>query len=66
MSITARCPEATFSITGEEEAERIKGIDVIKHLWKMLYRSDDDWPEVLRKILKARQVWGQLGKFLWR
>ena len=27
---------------------------------------DEEWPEVLRNIWRARQVWGRLGKFLRR
>ena len=62
MAITARYLEATFSLTGEEEVERIEGVEVIKYLRRLLERSDNDWPEVLRNIQKSRQEWEQLGK----
>ena len=62
MAITARYLEATFSLTGEEEAERIEGVEVIKYLRRLLDRSDDDWPAVLRNIRKSRQVWERMGK----
>ena len=66
MAILARCLEATFSLTGEEEAEHIKGVEVFKYLRRLLDRSDDDWPAVLRNISKERQVWGRLRKLLRR
>ena len=66
MAITAKCLEATFSLTGEDEAERIKGVGRFKYLGKMLDQSDDDWKSVLHNIRKARQVWGRLGKLLRR
>ena len=37
-----------------------------KYLEILLDRSDKDCPAVLHKISKARQVWGRLGKLLWR
>ena len=58
--------EATFSLTGEEEAECIKGVKVFKCLRRMLDRSDDDWPELLRNTRKVIQVWGRIKKLLWR
>ena len=66
MVIEYRCLEAMYSQTGEEEAERIGGVEVFKYLGRLLDRSGDDWPEVLRNIRKAIQVWGRLGKLLLR
>ena len=66
MEIATRCLEATFSITGEEEAEHIEGVGKFKYLGIMLDRSEYNWPAVLRNISKARQVWGRLSKLLWR
>ena len=40
VEIADRCLEATFSLTREEEAERIKGVEVFKYLGQMLDRSD--------------------------
>ena len=34
------------------------------YLGRILHWLDDDWPAVLRKILKVRQVWWSLGKLL--
>ena len=39
---------------------------MFKYLGRMMDRSDDNWPEVLQNIRKARQVWGWLGKMLQR
>ena len=64
MEIVARYSDATISLIGEKEVERIEGVDVIKYLRRMLDRLDYDWPEVLGNIWKARQVWEQLGDLL--
>ena len=55
-----------FSLKREEEAEHIEGVEVLKYLGRMLYRSYDNWPSVLSNIWKARQVWGRFKKFLQR
>ena len=39
---------------------------MFKYLRQLLDWSDDNWPEVLRSIRKARQVWGHIGKLLGR
>ena len=64
--MAAKCSEATFSLTGEDEAEHIEGVGRLNYLGRIMYRSDNDWPEVLNNIRKARQMWGQIGKILWR
>ena len=46
--------------------ERIKWVEVFKYLGRMLDFSINDWPEVLRNIQKAHQVWGRIGKLLQR
>ena len=51
---------------GEEEAEQIKGVEVLKCLRRILDRSNDDCTAVLRNIRKARKVWGGLGNLLRR
>ena len=53
MAIAARCLEVTFSLTGEEEAERIEGVEVFKYLGRLLDRSDENWTEVLSNIRKG-------------
>ena len=58
--------EVTFSLTGEDKAERIGGGGSFKYLGSLMDQLDDDWPAVLHNIRKARQVWGRLGKLLWR
>ena len=66
MAIADKCSEATFSLTGDNEAERIEGVGRFKYLGRLMDRSDYDWPEVLHNIGKASQVWGRLGKLLRR
>ena len=66
MAIADKCSEATFILIGVDEAEHIEGVGRLKYLGGLLDRSDDNWPEVLNNIRKARQVWGKLGKLLWR
>ena len=44
VAITARCLEATFSLTGEYEVEHIEGLEVFKYLGQLLDRSYNDWP----------------------
>ena len=66
VEIVAKCSEAMFSLTGEDEAERIEGVGRLKYLGRLLDRSDDDWPLILHNIRKARQVWGRFGELLWR
>ena len=39
---------------------------MFKYLGRLLDRSDDNWPAVLRNIRKAQKVWGLLGKLLRR
>ena len=51
---------------GEDGAESIDGVDVLKYLGRLLERSDDGCPEVLRKNRKVRQVWGCQWKFMRR
>ena len=55
-----------FSLTGEEEAECIEEVEVFKYLRRMMDRSYNDWPKVLRNIRKERQVWGRIRKMLRR
>ena len=66
MTITSKSSDATFSLTGEDEAECIEGVGRFKYLGRLLDRSDNDWPEVLHNIRKSRQVWRQLGELLQR
>ena len=43
VAIASRCLEATFSLTGDEEAEYIKGMEVFKYLGWLLEWLDEDW-----------------------
>ena len=64
MVIAARCLEATFNFKGEEEVERIEGVQLSKYLGRLLYWSDNICSEVLHNTRKDFRVWGRLGKFL--
>ena len=66
IAIKNRYAEVSFSLTGEDEAECIKGMENLKYLVRMLDRSDNNWPAVCRNAGKARQVWIRLGKLLMR
>ena len=56
--------EADFSLKGEDGAESLNGVDSFRYLGRILHRSNDNWPVVLRNIWKARQVWDNLGELL--
>ena len=64
VAIASRCERATLSLTGEDDAECIEGVDTFKYLGRILDRSDDNWPVVLQNFGKARRVWIRLGKLL--
>ena len=66
MATAAKCLEATFSLTGEDEAECIEGVKSFNYLRRLMYRSDDHWISILYNVSKERQVWGRLGKLLQR
>ena len=66
VTITGRCEGETFSLTGEDYAECIEGVENFKYLGRILYRSDYDWTVVLRNVGKAYRVWRRLGKLLRR
>ena len=51
--IAGRCAEAASSLTGEDEAEFIEGVETFKYLGRMLDRSGDGWTEVRRNFSKA-------------
>ena len=64
MAIADKCSEATFSLTGDNEAERIEGVGRFKYIGRLLDWSDNDWLEFLQNIRKSRHIWGRLGKLL--
>ena len=66
MKIAAKCTGATFSLGEDDKAEFFEEVDSFKYLGHVLHRADADWPAVLQIIGRARQVWGQLGKFMRR
>ena len=35
---------STFSLIGDQEAEQIEGVEVFKHLKRMLYQSYNNYP----------------------
>ena len=45
MAIVEKCSEATFSLTGEDEAEHIEGVGRLNYLGRIMYQSDNDWPK---------------------
>ena len=66
MEIANKCMNATFRLMEEDGADIIEGVDSFNYLGRILHKLDDNCSEVLRKILKERQVWGSLGKLLRR
>ena len=60
--MASRCAEASFSLTGDDEAECIEGVETFKYIGRMLDWSEEDWPAVRRNVGKARQVWSWLGE----
>ena len=42
VAIANKCTEATFSLTGEDGAENVEGVEVFNYLGRLLERSDDD------------------------
>ena len=53
VAIASQCIEVIFSLTGEEGAEFIKGVDIFKYLGRPLDRSYDNWLAFLRKTIKV-------------
>ena len=66
FSVVAKCSEAMFSLTGEDEVGRIEGLVRFNYLGRLMDRSDDNWSAVLHNISKLSQVWWRLGKILQR
>ena len=66
VAITNQYAEASFSLTGEDEAECIEGVGIFKYLGRLMDRSDDNWLAFRKNTRKARQVWGNLGKLIWK
>ena len=56
--------EAAFSLTGEDDAERIEGVETFKYLGRILDWSDNDCPAVFQNVGKAHLVWIHMGKLL--
>ena len=50
VTITSQCAEASFSLTEEYKAECIEGVDKFRYVGRIIYWSDNDWPEVLRNV----------------
>ena len=53
VEIASRCAEASFSLTGEDEAECIEGVETFKYLGRMMDRSDDNCLEIQRNVRKV-------------
>ena len=54
VAVANKCLEATFSLTGKDEAEHIEGVWRFKYLGRLMDRSDNNCPAVLHNISKAR------------
>ena len=50
VAIAEKCTGATFSITGEDGAECVEGVDSFNYPGRILHKADEDWPEVLINI----------------
>ena len=44
----------------------MQNVTTVRYLGRHLYQIDDDWPDVRWNIMRARLVWGRLGKLLRR
>ena len=63
MAVAVKCLEATLSLTGEDEAERIEGVVRLKNIGRLMKRSDNDYPEVLQNIRREGRFGGGLGRY---
>ena len=50
VAISNKCLEAPFSLTREDGAERVDGVDSFRYLGQIPNQSDNDCPAVFRKI----------------
>ena len=57
VSIASRYKEATFSLTGEDNAEHIERVETCNCLGRILDRSDNDCLAVLWNVGKTCRVW---------
>ena len=64
--MAARCREMEFNLDGEEVDESVENVLNFQYLGITLYQTDDDWPAIRQNIMRARSVWGRLGKSLRR
>ena len=44
----------------------LKMVPSSKYLGRALLAEGDDWPEVIRNLIKARAVWGRMTRILSR
>ena len=51
--IAENCTGATFSLTGEDGAECIEGVDYFKYLGRILHQADKDWSDFLQNIRRV-------------
>ena len=59
-----RCEEMDFSIYEGEGEERVENITTFRYLVIPLNQMDDNCTAVRQNIMRARSVWGRLGKLL--
>ena len=55
-----------FSLDGEEGDYRVANVPTFRYMGISLDQTDNDWPDVRQKIMRARSVWGRLGTLLRR
>ena len=54
VAVTDKCSDAVFSLIGENELERIKGVECFNYLRRLLDWSNNNSPAILCNIRKAR------------
>ena len=48
----------------EAYGEPLENVTAFKYLGRVMTEGDDDWPEVVGNLRKAREIWGQLSRIL--
>ena len=66
VAISGQFAEASFRLTGGEEAEFFEGLETFKYLGRMLDRLYDNWTAVRQNIRKSHQFYILQGKLINR
>ena len=64
--MAAMCGEMEFILERGEEEERVQNVTTFQYLVRPIDQTYDDWLAVRQNIMRARLVWGRLGKLLRR